>query len=101
MSQISNVDRKTLAIRVPKKYQFLIKGFVCWLKEHPNQDVLWTCENAMYIKYEDLTMAPTDSRHTKAIAERMREVFYYLEKEAIASGSDKSRVSRSERSARS
>lgn len=82
MAQMSNVDRTTIAIRVPKKYEFLIKGFVCWLKQHPNQSVLWTCENAVKFKYEELTIPPADSRHTKAVNERMKDVLYYLEKES-------------------
>lgn len=84
MAQISNADRTTMAIRIPRKYEFLVKGFVCWLKEHPNEGALWTCENAMRFRYEELTMPPTDSRHTKAVNERMKEIFYYLEKEEAA-----------------
>lgn len=80
MAQISNADRTTMAIRVPKKYQFLVKGFVCWLKEHPNKDALWTCENSIEFKYDELTLPPTSSKHSKAIAEQMNLVFSYIEK---------------------
>jgi hypothetical protein len=47
MPQPSNADRKTIVVRIPRKYRSLVRGFVLWLKTHPNQAALWNCEESL------------------------------------------------------
>lgn len=51
--QLSNADRRTVTIRVPKKFQFLVKGFICFLKIHDDAALLWNAETILQNYYED------------------------------------------------
>jgi hypothetical protein len=72
--QLSNADRKTIAVRIPKKYQFLVKAFVCWLKFYPDKMTLWNAETLMQSYYETLKISPTSSAATKAIADYTHKI---------------------------
>jgi hypothetical protein len=76
--QISNADRKTLAVRVPKKYQFLVKAFVCWLKIYPDKAKLWNAEVSIQEQYEKQTATPTSDKFTRPVAEAMKVVLNQL-----------------------
>lgn len=51
--QLSNADRRTVTVRVPKKFQFLVKAFVCFLKIHDDAALLWNAETILQNYYED------------------------------------------------
>lgn len=53
MTNFSKADRKTIVVRIPRKYRFLIRGFCLWLKFHPNQANLWNCEEKLSQAFED------------------------------------------------
>jgi len=76
--QISNADRKTLAVRVPKKYQFLVKAFVCWLKIYPDKAKLWNAEVSIQEQYEKQVMSPTSDKFIRPVAEAMKVVLNQL-----------------------
>jgi hypothetical protein len=59
MAQFSNADRKTIVIRVPRKYRSLVRAFCIWLKVQPNQAGLWNCEEKLSQAFED-DKAPID-----------------------------------------
>jgi hypothetical protein len=52
MPQINKTDRKTIVLRVPRKYRYLIRAFANWLREHPDQASLWECEEFMSQTFE-------------------------------------------------
>lgn len=72
--QLSNADRKTIAVRVPKKYQFLVKAFICWLKLYPDKSVLWNAETLLQNYYEDMKVPPASSVGIKAIADYTNKI---------------------------
>lgn len=76
--QISNADRKTLAVRVPKKYQFLVKAFVCFLKVYPDKAKLWNAEVSIQEAYEKQITTPSSDRFAKPVAEAMKSVLSQL-----------------------
>jgi hypothetical protein len=51
--QLSNADRRTVTVRVPKKFQFLVKAFICFLKSHEDAALLWNAEVIVQNFYED------------------------------------------------
>lgn len=53
MAQLSNINRKTKVIRVPRKYEYLTKAFAIWLSNHPNQAELWDCEEYLQTQHEE------------------------------------------------
>lgn len=53
MPQFSNADRKTIVIRIPRKYRSLVRAFCVWLKIQPNQAGLWNCEEKLSQAFED------------------------------------------------
>jgi hypothetical protein len=59
MTNFSKADRKTIVIRVPRKYRSLIRAFCLWLKIQPNQAGLWNCEEKLSQAFED-EKAPLD-----------------------------------------
>lgn len=52
MSQFSNADRKTIVIRIPRKYRSLVRAFCLWLKLFPDQAALWNCEEKLSQAFE-------------------------------------------------
>lgn len=52
MPQFSNADRKTIVIRIPRKYRSLVRAFCIWLKVCPNQAGLWNCEERLSQAFE-------------------------------------------------
>lgn len=59
MTNFSKADRKTIVIRIPRKYRFLIRAFCIWLKLTPDQAALWNCEEKLSQAFED-DKAPID-----------------------------------------
>jgi hypothetical protein len=53
MAQFSNADRKTIVIRIPRKYRSLVRAFCLWLKVHPSQAALWNCEEKLSQAFEE------------------------------------------------
>jgi hypothetical protein len=53
MPQIDKIERKTIVMRVPRKYRFLIRAFAVWLKEYPDQAKLWQCEEFLSQAFEE------------------------------------------------
>lgn len=51
--QLSNADRRTVTVRVPKKFQFLVKAFICFLKAYDDAALLWNAEVIVQNFYED------------------------------------------------
>jgi hypothetical protein len=47
--QLSNADRRTVTIRVPKKFQFLVKAFICFLKSYDDAALLWNAETIIQL----------------------------------------------------
>ena len=52
MPQINQPDRKTIVVRVPRKYRFLIRAFTVWLRTYPDQAKLWDCEEFLSQTFE-------------------------------------------------
>jgi hypothetical protein len=52
MPQINKTERKTIVLRVPRKYRYLIRAFGVWLKEYPDQAKLWQCEEYLSQTFE-------------------------------------------------
>jgi hypothetical protein len=53
MPQIKKTERKTIVLRVPRKYRYLIRAFAVWLKEYPDQASLWQCEEYLSQTFEE------------------------------------------------
>ncbi len=88
MLQPSNADRKTVVVRVPRKYRFLVKAFVCWLKVYPDKNLLWNSETTLEDLYGDDDRAATSPQFIKNVGEGMSSVLSALkrsEAKAIAS----------------
>jgi hypothetical protein len=47
MPQFSSADRKTIVVRIPRKYRSLVRAFCLWLRIHPDQAELWNCEEKL------------------------------------------------------
>jgi hypothetical protein len=52
MPQIDKVERKTIVLRVPRKYRYLVRAFAVWLKTYPDQAKLWQCEEFLSQTFE-------------------------------------------------
>jgi hypothetical protein len=52
MPQINRTERKTIVLRVPRKYRYLVRTFAVWLKEYPDQAKLWQCEEYLSQTFE-------------------------------------------------
>ncbi len=52
MPQINRTERKTIVLRVPRKYRYLVRTFTVWLKEYPDQALLWQCEEYLSQTFE-------------------------------------------------
>jgi len=50
MPLINKTDRKTIVIRIPRKYRF--RAFSVWLKTYPDQAKLWDCEEFLSQTFE-------------------------------------------------
>lgn len=53
MNSPAKSDRKTVVIRVPRKYRYLITAFGMFLKDHLDQATLWECEEYLSQKIEE------------------------------------------------
>jgi hypothetical protein len=67
--QLSNADRRTVTVRVPKKFQFLVKAFICFLKSYEDAALLWNAETIIQNFYED-----NDDDKTKANIKKKGEM---------------------------
>jgi hypothetical protein len=88
MLQPSNIDRKTVVVRVPRKYRFLVKAFICWLKIYPDKNLLWNSETTLEDLYGDEEKTPTSPQFINKVGEGMSSVLSVLkrtEAKAIAS----------------
>lgn len=52
MTQFSNADRKTIVLRVPRKYRSLIRAYCIWLKLGADQAALWNVEEKLSQAFE-------------------------------------------------
>jgi hypothetical protein len=77
MAQISNIDRKTIVMRVPRKYRSLMKAYAAWLKTYPDQAKLWQCEEYLSQTLEDTIKPESPTGHRK-LTEAQRQVFKIL-----------------------
>jgi len=77
MTQISNVDRKTIVMRVPRKYRSLMRAYAAWLKTYPDQAKLWQCEEFISQALED-TNKPESPATQKKLTEAQRQIFKTL-----------------------
>lgn len=71
MVQLSNIDRKTVVIRCPRKYRFLVKAFICWLKIFPDKEMLWNVETLVEELYEGGKKNPTSPYFTNVVGKKM------------------------------
>lgn len=53
MNNPAKSDRKTVVIRVPRKYRYLITAFAMFLKDHTDQATLWECEEYLSQRIEE------------------------------------------------
>lgn len=53
MSSPARSDRKTVVVRIPRKYRYLIAAYSLYLKQHPDQATLWECEEYLSQQIEE------------------------------------------------
>ncbi len=75
MAQLSNIDRRTKCIRIPKKYEFTVKAFAVWLRAHPDQALLWNSEEFLQACYEETKGRPGTKTWNTAVTRSMNQVF--------------------------
>lgn len=78
MSQPSNIGRKTKVIRVPRKYEFLTKTFAVYLLTHPNQAMLWDCEEYLQAQQEETNYRKGSLTWKKEMTKAMNTVLAQL-----------------------
>ncbi len=78
MPQISNASRHTMVLRVPKKYQFLIRSYAAWLSTYPEQTKLQQAEMYLRQTHETTEHKPRSPLRRVAIGKAQSEVFKHL-----------------------
>jgi hypothetical protein len=78
MPQINKTERKTIVLRVPRKYRYLIRAFAVWLKEYPDQAKLWQCEEYLSQTFEESAYKVDSSAWREEINAAQVKVFSHI-----------------------
>jgi hypothetical protein len=78
MAQLSNIGRKTKVVRIPRKYEFLVKSFAVYLSTYPDQAKLWNCEEYLQAQQEESNHQKDSTLWRKDIAKALRVVLGQL-----------------------
>jgi hypothetical protein len=78
MTQINRVDRKTIVLRVPRKYRYLVKAFSTWLKTYPDQAKLWQAEEFLSQVFEALTYKVDSRAWQEEVTDAQAKVFSHI-----------------------
>jgi hypothetical protein len=78
MTQINKTDRKTIVMRVPRKYRYLVRAFATWLREYPDQAKLWECEEFLSQTFEASAYKPDSPAWRNEINAAQVKVFSHI-----------------------
>lgn len=79
MLQPYSSDRKTIVIRVPRKYRSLVAAFIAWLRIYPDQASLWQCEEFLSQTIERQIDKPTSQAWRTNIAAAYSQAIRHLQ----------------------